>query len=819
MAQQFTLSLINPAITSSASKNEIYYEQTGGNALELKLTNKSGFDTAFVSGGTSGDLLIKIPKAIIDATATKAITVAGPWVTDGIYTPDTDPDTSDNKTYFVLKLTPPASPGVAFKDGATVTIKLANIAPTAKGNATVIVSYQFVDPGLPMNASDQLAVLGANKPGDKPLIGDTNALRYTTKVNDGPATNPIVVTASPVTAANAAENRLHLNFTFQGQNMPTSGTSSENFGELVPAWDPTNPPTFRVQFPYFSALSTYPAPLDLTDDLRQEDTGYNSYTSARNIELSLSQSDPKIKQNNWWTIALDPHSNTPSWLITPRSQNKHLFTGAVTGPNGSGPFLDLFFSHIYSALPIDPTRPQTLLYLETYNIPGFDDRLIQQPLSKINSVEIKEFYGSITMAGGVTTLGLNWQTSGAAYCIVSGDSNQQGTSSHGDYKHPINLTDKLASKYTLTAFGKDGTSTISKDIYVQWTQGTQSSTTKFTNPTGIDVSPDGKTLYVAGNNALYALNSDTMVDIGDPLIPPDKAQVRNVIATPDGSRVFVALSPFTGGGLLQGYTSTLKPLDISAANPGLNSSPNLFPMAVSADGSQLAISAPYPQGQDAQFIAGYSTSDMTLQPVGGSPAKIPTLRQMGLAICGDNLYYPDSGGLGVLNRTTFKPLVGSPISLKSTDDVSYTPGPIAVSPDGKTVATLAMGRLNQERAFILCLVDVVSMKLITRVQVHNGYANAPPVTTTGMAYALDGTYLFVFGTDYSKSPADINKTLMSVYDPVTLQPLPWSPIPVTKFYGDFVMAPDGSRIYISALDSGTAEAGNVIELVPVFAQD
>ena len=101
MAQQFTLSLINPAITSSASKNEIYYEQTGGNALELKLTNKSGFDTAFVSGGTSGDLLIKIPKAIIDATATKAITVAGPWVTDGIYTPDTDPDTSDNKTYFV----------------------------------------------------------------------------------------------------------------------------------------------------------------------------------------------------------------------------------------------------------------------------------------------------------------------------------------------------------------------------------------------------------------------------------------------------------------------------------------------------------------------------------------------------------------------------------------------------------------------------------------------------------------------------------------------------------------------------------------------
>lgn len=812
MAQQFTLALINPAISKPDPQNEIFTGLTGGNKLDVIVTNNSGLDTEF-GGSSSGDLLVKFPKNIIDADSLKNVTVASPWTTDGIYTPDDDPDPKDDKDYFVLKLKPPAS--VPFKANGSVTVSLANLSPTAKGNATVFATYTFEDLSLTMDVSSQLTVLGSNKPDNKPLIGDGNALRFTLKVNDGPATNSIVVTQTPVTSDNAAENILHLNFDFQDQNLPTGTDGSQTLGQLVPGWDANKPPTFRIQLPYFSAQSEYPAPLDLTDDIAAGQPNYNQYTSAQNILLSLSQQNPNVLQNDWWTISLDQQSPVPSWLVQPTPANKYLFTGTTSG--APGPFLDLFFSHIYSALPIDPTRPETILYLETYDFPGFNDRLQQQPLFKELSVQISQFYGQIAMSGGVTTLILSWQTD-ADHCFVSGDATQQGPASQGAYQKTIGLSYKLMSSYTLTAYGKDGVSKIEKTIGVQWMQGTSASTTSFQFPSAIDVSPDGNSVYVAGNGALNVLAASTLLESAGPLTLPDQASVRNVIATPDGSRLLLAAFPFSGGGLIEAYTSTLKPLPVSAANPGLNNSPNLYPMALSDDGSQLVISAPFPPGQDAQFIVGYATSNLNLLPAQGAPAKLPTLRPIGLAVRGNNLYYPDQNGLGILNRNTLAPLPGSPVSLKSNDNVSYTPGPLAVSPDGNTVATLALGYIGDQRVFILCLVDIPSLTLKKRVQVYTGFANAPVASTTGMEFSLDGKYLFVFGTDYSKTPPAIFNTVFSVFDATSLQELPWSPIPVSKFYGDFVMAPDGSRIYASTLDTGTATSGPVIELIPYLPQ-
>lgn len=815
MAQQFTLELVNPAISMPNAQNEIYTGLAGGNKLDLIVTNNSGFPTGFGGPSSTGDLLVKFPKNIIDAVSLKAVTVTSPWTTDGIFTPDDDPDPQDNKDYFVLKLKPPASEAVPFAVGGSVTVSLASLSPTEKGNAVVFATYTFSDLGLTMDVSNQLTVLGSSKPDNKPLIGDNNALRFTLRVNDGPDSNPIVVTQAPVDSANAAENTLHLNFDFQDQNLPAGTDGSQTLGQLVPGWDPAHPPTFRIQFPYFNAQSQYPAPLDLTDDVAVGGRNYNKYTSARNIKLSLSKTNPDILQNNWWTISLDKESPVPSWLVQPKNANQYLFTG--TTREAPGPFLDLFFSHIYSALPIDPGRPETILYLETYNFPGFNDRLQQQPLFKEPSVQIAEFYGKFEISGGVTTLILSWQTSDkTAYCLVSGDSAQQGTSSQGEYSKTIGPSKKLMSAYTLTAYGLDKVSKIQKTIDVQWREGTAMSNTSFQNPTAINVSPDGNSVYVAGNGALNLLAASTLLESAGPLTLPDQASVQNVIAAPDGSRLFLAVFPFVGGGLIEAYTSDLKPRSISPANPGLNSSPNLYPMALSEDGSQLVISAPYPPGQDAQFIAGYDTSTLALTR--GAPAMLPTLRPIGLAIKGDNLYYPDKNGLGVLNRKTFAKLAGSPVSLKSNDDVSYTPGPLAVSPDGNTVATLALGFLGGQRGFILCLVDIPSMKLTKRVQVYTGFANAPAASTTGMAYSLDGKYLFVFGTDYSKKPPAINDTVFSVFDAANLQELPWSPIPVSKFYGDFAAAPDGSRFYVSTLDSGTASSGPVVELIPYFPQ-
>jgi hypothetical protein len=543
VAQQFTLTLVNPAVSSPDPQNEIFTGLSGGNQLNIILANMSGFPTEF-GGSSTGDLLVKFPKNIIDAASLSAVTVASPWATDGIYTPDNDPDPNDNKGYFVLKLKP-ASAAVPFTADAPVTVSLAKLSPTAKGNATVFATYVFADLGLTMDVSSQLTILGSSKPDNKPLLGPDNALLFTLKVNDGPPTNPIVVTQSPVTSENAAPNTLHLNFNFQDQNLPNGNNGGQTLGQLVPSWDPDKKPTFRIQFPYFDAQSVYPAPLDLTDDIRIGQPNYNAYTSAWNIKLSLSQSDPNIQQNDWWTITLDALSPTPSWLVQPTAPNKYLFTGATSGPNASGPFLDLFFSYVYSALPIDPGRPQTLLYVETYNFPGFNDRLQQQPLSKVPSVQICEFYGQIQIAGGVTTLVLSWQTNNAKSCLVSGDSTVQGASSQGAYIRTIGLSNKLASSYTLTAKGNDGISHIQKTIGVQWMQGPSSSTTSFQSATGIALSPDGNSVYVAGNSALNVLSATTLLPSSAPLVLPNQASVQNVVATPDGSKLFLAVLTFS----------------------------------------------------------------------------------------------------------------------------------------------------------------------------------------------------------------------------------------------------------------------------------
>jgi hypothetical protein len=818
VAQQFTLKLANPALAQTQSPNEIYTGLQGGNKLDLILTNLSGFDTSFAPSN-GGDLLVKFPASILDEAAAQKITVAAPWTLDGIDTHATDPDMGANQADYVLKLKPPPDPGVAFQANASVTVSLANIEPTAKGNATIVGACQFTDLGMSMDANDQLAVLGAANPDNEPLIGDGSALRLTVKVNDGPATNAIVVTSQPVTAQNAAENRIQLNFDFQDQSMPGGTQTNAELGQLVPKWDPLKPPTFRVQFPYYGSTGEFAAPQDLTDDRLKDDPNYNNYTSAWNIKLSFSRTDPDNTQNPWWTIKLDPKSKVPSWLIQPTQQNKYLFTGTNQGPNAPGPFLDLFFSHIYSDLPIDASKPETILFLTTCDFPGFNDRRQQQPIFKEPSVQICSFSGSVTTKGGVTTLKLSWETENADHCLISGDANKYDPVSVDAFSRTIDLTNTLKSSYTLTAVGTDGVSKLQRTIDVRWTQGTRISTNRFQNPTAIDLSPDGKSIYLVGDNALNVLDCKTLLLQGNPLSLPDGSMITNVAATPDGSTLFLAAMPFSGGGSILAYTSTLQPIaTISSAEPGTNDSPNLYPMAISGDGSQLAISMPYPGDPGAQpSIIGYSAADLTYLPSGGSPAQVPSLRQMGLAIDGDNLYYPDSGGLGVLDRTTFKPRPGSPVSLKSSDEVSYTPGPLAVSPDGSRVATLARGIINNKRAFILCLVDVNAMQLVKRVQVGTGYSDAPPVPTTGMSYSLDGEYLFVFGTNYATDPPQPESTVLGVYDADSLQELEWSPIPVTRFYGNFVMAPDGSRFYVSTYDTGTATMGSVIELVPYLS--
>ena len=828
MAKSFTLQPVNPDIKTSP-RNVINTETSGGNKLNLVLTNNFGFDLAF-SGATDANLLlVKISKNVFDDQSFGLVTAAAPWTVNGFYTPDQDPDPVDGKNYYVLKLKLSGA-DLPFSDGSQITVGLSNLNPTAKGNATVFAAYDF---GVAkMNPSSQLAVLGSAKPGDKPLIGSQNALLLTTLINGGGPTNPIVVTSNPVTADNAAENKLRLNFDFQDHNMPPAGTNLQTLGNLVSSWDPDNPPTFRIQFPYFNASSQYPAPLDLTDDIKQGETDYNEYTSAWNIKVSLSADDPSVTSDQWWTITLDPQSPSPSWLIQPTPANKYLFTGTTSGPTGSGPFLDIFFSHIYSSQAVDPSRPETLMYLETYDFPGFSDSFSQQPLFKENSVQINSFSGLIKFIAGTAQLVLNWDTT-ADHCFVSGDSQQQaGATAGSPYTRNISVTQPLSTSYTLQAVGKDRVSKLQRKIDVRWKEETTLTSAAFMYPTAIDVSPDGMSVYLAGTPdetpppaVLSILDGKTLVSSSSQIAPSNGAAIMNVKASPDGSKLFLAgLSQDGSNGYVFGYTTAAVPAPLPAqpAAPGFNSSVNLYPMAIAPDGSQIVISAPFTSGTD-PFLAGYNVPD--LRASAGSPFAFSEhtggnqLGPVGLAISGNTMFYPTYLGLGVMDRTSFKPILGSPISLKSDDNISYTPGPLAVSPDGKTVTTLAQGYIDKQRAFILCRVDIPSMSLTKRVQVNNGYPDDYWVPTTALTYSVDGKYLFVFGMNYTQPLAadPPTTTLFSVFDADSLQELSWSPVIATKFYVAMVMAPDGSRIYVATLDSAGGQTGTVQEMIPYFA--
>ncbi len=90
------------------------------------------------------------------------------------------------------------------------------------------------------------------------------------------------------------------------------------------------------------------------------------------------------------------------------------------------------------------------------------------------------------------------------------------------------------------------------------------------------------------------------------------------------------------------------------------------------------------------------------------------------------------------------------------------------------------------------------------------------MVSTGIVFSYDGSYIFVFGADYSEGNTTHAKTVMNVYDPTNLSEISWSPITVSHFYGTMVPAPDGSKFYANAMTSSTATTGNVVQLIPFF---
>lgn len=838
MAQNFNLILDNPSITKSP-KDIVYTGLAGGNQLNLVLTNNSGFSFTFAYG-TGNNLLVNISAEILDATSAAAITVAAPWVTDGIIPPVPVTDNALNALpqYYGIKLKMNEPAGLNFPNSSSVTVVLSTLAPTATGSAAVTATYDFGS--LTMNVASQVTVLSSSNTGNT-LIGENQYLLYTRQINDGDELNSIVATApdKEVNEADAAENTIHVSLFFLNPASNTNGQGT--MGGLVPSWDASRPPTFKLRFPYFDGDSPDPAYADLTDDFGISDPSYNAYTSAWNVKLSLDRDDPNILTNTWWTI-IPPSLNSPSpyWLIQPTNNNTHLFTGLSTGPQASGPFLDLYFSHIYTKLPVSTNNPATQIILETYQFPGFNDAAWPRPLLKEHAVEILSFGGQVhsSPSAGMVLL-LNWQTKNADHCFLEGNASQLAASTSGTgYSLPISNSQPLASSYTLIAYDKQQVSKISQTINVQWKADDARVfpvSDSLGTPTALAISPAAGSVYVAGglpdnvNVGVAVLNGQTLVASSTPVILPHEYVAQNVVATPDGTKIMIAgLAKDGSKGTVYGYQTSAPPTPTLGTPVELDPCllPNLYPMAVSDDSAQLLLLAPY-ASPAAPYIAGIRTSPLAIFPASSNPQPIKGLRTIGLATYGDNLFYPDGspdGGLGILSRTTLAAVAGSPISLRSdTSGVNYTAGPILVSQDGKTITTLAQGYTKElQRVFILCQVDVPTKTLARRIQVYNGYGTGAPTPMTNLAYSIDEKYIFVFGLDYRPNATN-GESLLSVYDARSLQETPWSPIAtplsdnkLKSFLVDMKMAPDGSRIYALTLESTTSaiSLGRVRAFIP-----
>ena len=296
MPATFSLSLTNPTVTTPP-ENVVYSGLSGGNTLDLAIGNNFGYPMTIGGNSTGQFLAVLISDNILDATAAAALGVQAPWSIHSIV-----PPLSGGGSY-TFNLAPPTG-GIIIPNLGSITLELSNLLPTAKGIAQVQVQYQFDNQGDGLNLSASLSVIGAVNPDLAQLIGDDAPLRFSYYVNTGDSANPVMVSASPVTAENAVENLLQLNLLFQETMRAIFRLDSDN-GNLVNAWDPGNPPVFRIFFPYFSVNEKLPAALDLTDSLSQADPSYNAITSAWNIAAALDPDNAKITQNGFWQIGLD----------------------------------------------------------------------------------------------------------------------------------------------------------------------------------------------------------------------------------------------------------------------------------------------------------------------------------------------------------------------------------------------------------------------------------------------------------------------------------------------------------------------------------
>jgi DNA-binding beta-propeller fold protein YncE len=390
------------------------------------------------------------------------------------------------------------------------------------------------------------------------------------------------------------------------------------------------------------------------------------------------------------------------------------------------------------------------------------------------------FKGKIETVNEQLELILNWNTSLADYCTITGDPNQLQTSST-DNSYIIQPTPgkPLLTSYTLTAANAAGNTTSTVTLY--WSAETNTVAVAGMTPQGIVVSPDGTWVYTAAST-LAATNTLTVLDASTDAVfvfgetgEPQVAWPLAIALSVDGTYLLVTdLAQFGVVEVLKPTLNTSNPLArVGASIAAGTSSPTAI--AAAPDGSHVLVAGRGPGVVSVFELTGNSTN-----PLQQAQPPIPMAGDLSaIAITPDGtrayVLAQDSQTLAALDLTTqpYKPL-GQPYNL------GHAPNALAISPDG-------------QRIYVSC--GVILLFAPTDDPTNPFKQVGGPVTNISdaicIALSSDGSCLFV------TTPGSYGSGSAQVFD-TTVEPFqrigPF--MPVGQWPLGIAVAPNGARAYV-----------------------
>ncbi|MGH1354860.1 MAG: hypothetical protein ACRBBS_07265 [Thalassovita sp.] len=815
----YPLNLTNPAITTG-DKAVVFTGNDTANTLELTIENNSGFPQSFTP---DKNLTLDFPSTIISYDQIKKLQVNDAWT----ITPPAPIEQGTNNPYKIA-LTPVKT--MDFKSNAKITITLKDLYPTKAGNGPLKLSYAFE-----LGSMTSTATLTCNalpKPDNQTLMGAIYAVSVGVEVEGNSAgtdkTDRIEPSVKPVQGrikdASVVENRVTLKVAFHGENnkaKPSKGYTPST--ELLEK-PGSSLPRLTFRFPYSNAAAQIDQIYTLTDNSKRTNDGYLSPTSGRNIDVSLSSTQAGVTKNTWWNILAPDDSDdatAPVWTVEPTAANEHFFTSIDHPGPGPGPTLNIYLSKICTTLEIFPPTPQTAIYVQSLDFPGFNDQMSVHLIDKDPVQKTKSFSAKVADPSAQPTLQLDWHTQNTTSVQITDIENPNADQAFGAASTqldpsgpltvPISVTKPLLCEYTLTSYnsGRSPQSSTSGNgkISALWAINQTVGTDWYGNTTVISASPDGSLIYMPAQGAdagtpLYAFNcSDLSINTKKPF--DNNLQAVNVTSSPDGKHVYVVLKDqqYQAAQIVQLASDGLAIVNTFDALPGgiMNDGGSL---AVSPDSTHLAYSSYKPGSGEPRVLYLDCTKSWTSYTP--TTVTVSSMVNRGLAVTSGAIFHADTGGLGHIGLTPTIGTTSQTLAL-SSGGINYRSGPMSLSPDGSLLAVMALppARTTGAKVFFVDTnnITVNPMSIDTPISFDDGFV------LPGLTFSVDGRYLFVSGASPSGTAA------LYTYSVATGEALPQMQMPSEQF-GNVVAQPTGAGVFV--LNSQPSLMGRLLRLNPTF---